>query len=85
MQSFEDKAKVDDEIAKYFTQIYKRPDYRRQQPSEIDFNVDGEEEMQIDTNNYGAHHSGNGNVTSFYKGRGDRGNEKQQLQQRIGP
>ena len=30
MQSFEDKVKVDDEIAKYFTQIYKRPDYRRQ-------------------------------------------------------
>ena len=56
---------MDDEIAKYFTQIYKRPDLRRQQPSEIDFNVDGEEEMQIDTNNYGAHHSGHGNVTPF--------------------
>ena len=56
---------MDDEIAKYFTQIYERPDYRRQQPNEIDFNVDGEEEMQIDTNNYVGHHSGNDNVTPF--------------------
>ena len=45
MQAFEDRTKVDDEITKYFTQIYKRPDYRRQQPNEIDFNIDGEEEM----------------------------------------
>jgi ribosomal protein S17E len=36
---------VDNEIAKYFTHIYKRPDYKRQQPSKINFNVDGEEEM----------------------------------------
>jgi hypothetical protein len=40
-----DKTKLDDEIAKYFTQIYKKPDYRRKLSNEIDFNVDGEEEM----------------------------------------
>ena len=65
MQAFEDRTQVDDEIAKYFTQIYKRPDYRRQHPNEIDFNVDGEEEMRIDTINYAGHHSGNDNVTPF--------------------
>ena len=65
MQAFEDRTQVDDEIAKYFTQIYKRPDYMRQHPNEIDFNVDGEEEMRIDTINYAGHHSGNDNVTPF--------------------
>ena len=49
-QVFEDKTIVDYVISQYFAEIYKRPDYRRQQPSDIDFNVDDEEEMRIDTN-----------------------------------
>jgi hypothetical protein len=56
---------VDDEIAKYFTQIYKGPNYRRESVNYIDFNVDGEDGMQIDTNNYDSHHSVSGNVTSY--------------------
>jgi hypothetical protein len=33
--------------------------------NEVDFSVDEEEEMQVDTNNYDSHHSGSVNVTSF--------------------
>ena len=49
-QVFEDKMIVDYVISQYFAEIYERPDYRRQQPSDIDFNVDDDEEMRIDTN-----------------------------------
>ena len=36
-------------ISQYFADIYKRPDYRRQQPSNVDFNVEESEEMKIDS------------------------------------
>ena len=49
VHTFDEKSAVDLNIARYFTGIYKRPEYRRLAPNEIDFNVDGEELMQIDT------------------------------------
>ena len=67
MQIFDDRSAVDGEIAKYFAEIYKRPEFRRLAPNEIDFNVDGEELMQIDTSSrVNASDSGD-NVTAFTK------------------
>lgn len=67
MQIFNDRLAVDGEIAKYFTGIYKRPEFRRLAPSEIDFNVDGEELMQIDTSSRVNASSSGVNVTAFTK------------------
>jgi hypothetical protein len=65
MQIFDDRSAVDGEIARYFAEIYKRPEFRRLAPNEIDFNVDGEELMQIDTSSrVNASDSGD-NVTAF--------------------
>ena len=49
-QIFEDKTLVEGEIANYFSGIYKRPDYRRQEFRSIDFNVEDDDDMRIDTN-----------------------------------
>ena len=49
-QIFEDKTLVEGEIAKYFSGIYKRPDYRRQEFRSVDFNVGDDDDMRIDTN-----------------------------------
>ena len=49
VHTFEEKSAVDHNIAKYFTDIYKRPDYRRPVPSQINFEVDDDWYMQIDT------------------------------------
>ena len=49
MQVFDDRIAADGEIAKYFTNIYKRPEYRRSAPAEVDFNVGDDEPMQIDS------------------------------------
>ena len=49
VHTFEEKSAVDHNIAKYFTDIYKRPDYRRLAPSQIDFNVEDDAEVQINT------------------------------------
>jgi hypothetical protein len=58
MQVFDDRIAADGEIAKYFTNIYKRPEFRRPAPSEIDFNVGDDEPMQIDTGSSASvHHS----------------------------
>ena len=51
MQVFDDRTAADGEIAKYFTNIYKRPEYRRPAAGEIDFNVEDDEPMQIDKSN----------------------------------
>ena len=50
LHTYEEKSAVDLQIAKYFTDIYKRPDYRRLAPSQINFDVDDDVDMQIDTN-----------------------------------
>ena len=42
-QIFEDKTSVDREIAKYFSEIYKRPEYRRQEFRSVDFNIDDDD------------------------------------------
>ena len=42
-QIFEEKTYVDGEIAKYFSEIYKRPDYRRQEFRSVDFNVEDDD------------------------------------------
>jgi chromosome segregation protein len=44
-------ALVEGEIANYFSGIYKRPDYRRQEFRSVDFNVEDDDNMRIDTNN----------------------------------
>ena len=49
-QIFEDKTLVEGEIANYFSGIYKRPDYRRHEFRSIDFNVEDDDDMRIDTN-----------------------------------
>ena len=48
-QVYEEKSAVDGQIAKYFSNIYKRQDQRREQYRSIDFNVDEDSEMRIDT------------------------------------
>ena len=50
LHTYEEKSAVDLQIAKYFTDIYKRPDYRRLAPSQINFDVDDDVDMQIETN-----------------------------------
>ena len=40
---------VDLNITKYLTDIYKRPEYRRLAPSQINFDVDDDEDMEIET------------------------------------
>ena len=42
-QIFEEKKSVDGEIAKYFSEIYKRPDYRRQEFRSVDFNIEDDD------------------------------------------
>ena len=49
-QIFEDKTLIEGEIANYFSGIYKRPDYRRQEFRSVDFNVEDDDDMRIDTN-----------------------------------
>ena len=45
LHTYEEKSAVDLQIAKYFTDIYKRPEYRRLAPSQIDFNVEDDAEI----------------------------------------
>ena len=54
---YDDKSIVEKQIAEYFTEIYKRPQHMSVANSDIDFDVDDDEEMQIDT--------GGDNVTPF--------------------
>ena len=49
VHTFEEKSAVDLNIVKYFTDIYKRPEYRRPAPNQIDFNVEDDADMQINT------------------------------------
>ena len=48
---FEEKSSVDNVIAQYFNDIYKRPDYRRRHFRSDNFNVDDDEVMRINTSN----------------------------------
>ena len=50
-QVFEDKTAADNVIAQYFTDILKRPDYRRRHYRSDNFNADDDEVMRIDTKN----------------------------------
>ena len=50
-QVFEEKASVDNVIAQYFNDIYKRPDYRRRHFRSDNFDVDDDEVMRINTSN----------------------------------
>ena len=50
-QVFEDKTVVDNVIAQYFSDIYKRPDYRHRHYRSDNFDVDDDEVMRINTNN----------------------------------
>ena len=50
-QVFEEKSSVDNVIAQYFNEIYKRPDYRRRHFRSDNFNVDDDEVMRINTSN----------------------------------
>ena len=50
-QVFEEKSSVDNVIAKYFNDIYKRPDYRRRHFRSDNFDVDDDEVMRINTSN----------------------------------
>ena len=50
-QVFEEKSSVDNVIAQYFNDIYKRPDYRRRHFRSDNFNVDDDEVMRINTSN----------------------------------
>ena len=50
-----DKTDVDNAIGEYFTNIYKRPDHMQLRSDQIDFNVDGD--MQIDTSSTDTHTS----------------------------
>ena len=49
MHTFEDKSAVENELANYFTNIYKILEYRRSARRHINFNVDDSEKMQINT------------------------------------
>ena len=58
MQVFDDRIAADGEIAKYFTNIYKRPEFRRSAPADVDFDVGDDEPMQIDSSSStDVHHS----------------------------
>ena len=48
---FEEKSSVDNVIAQYFNDIYKRPDYRRRHFKSDNFDVDDDEVMRINTSN----------------------------------
>jgi hypothetical protein len=48
-QIFDDRVAADGEIAKYFTIINNRAEFRRSAPSEIELNVGDDEPMQIET------------------------------------
>ena len=50
-QVFEDKTVVDNVIAQYFSDIYKRPDYRRRHYRSDNFDVNDDEVIRINTNN----------------------------------
>ena len=50
-QVFEEKTPVDNVIAQYFSDIYKRPDDRRRHFRSDNFDVDDDEVMRINTNN----------------------------------
>ena len=50
-QVFEEKSSVENVIAQYFNDIYKRPDYRRRHFRSDNFNVDDDEVMRINTSN----------------------------------
>ena len=50
-QVFEEKSSVENVIAKYFNDIYKRPDYRRRHFRSDNFDVDDDELIRINTNN----------------------------------
>ena len=50
-QVFEEKSSVDNVIAQYFNDIYKRPDYRRRHFRSDNFDVDDDEVMRINTSN----------------------------------
>ena len=50
-QVFEEKSSVENVIAQYFNDIYKRPDYRRRHFRSDNFDVDDDEVMRINTNN----------------------------------
>ena len=48
---FEEKSSVDNVIAQYFNDIYKRPDSRRRHFRSDNFDVDDDEVMRINTSN----------------------------------
>ena len=50
-QVFEEKSSVDNVIAQYFNDIYKRPDYRRRHFRSDNFDVDDDEVMRTNTSN----------------------------------
>ena len=50
-QVFEEKSSVDNVVAQYFNDIYKRPDYRRRHFRSDNFDVDDDEVMRINTSN----------------------------------
>ena len=50
-QVFQEKSSVDNVIAQYFNDIYKRPDYRRRHFRSDNFDVDDDEVMRINTSN----------------------------------
>ena len=50
-QVFEEKSSVENVIAQYFNEIYKRPDYRRRHFRSDNFDVDDDEVMRINTSN----------------------------------
>ena len=50
-QVFEEKSAVDNVIAQYFNDIYKRPDYRKRHFRSDNFDVDDDEVMRINTSN----------------------------------
>jgi hypothetical protein len=50
-QVFEEKSSVENVIAKYFNDIYKRPDYRRRHFRSDNFDIDDDEVMRINTSN----------------------------------
>ena len=50
-QVFEEKSSVENVIAQYFNDIYKRPDYRRRHFRSDNFDVDDDEVIRINTSN----------------------------------
>ena len=50
-QVFEEKISADNMIAQYFSDIYKRPDYRRRHFRSDNFDVDDDEVIRINTSN----------------------------------